>query len=230
MAAPSVLPGPPHDTAARQWFIVSRWQEVEGEARANLLRIIAIGAFYSIELTANSGHAPAWLQLGPAVDPRVHQVITAVAVAWTLLALGVHVLLREQVFPPMLKYITTAGDILLLTLILMIAYGPRSAMVVGYFLIIVLSGLRFQMRLVWCATLGTMAAYLFLLGYAKWFAPASARGEMLVPRYQQIVMLTALALTGVMLGQILRRVKTLAVDYADRLQRTTIATREVGSS
>lgn len=29
-----------------QWYIVGRWQEYEGEARANLLRIIGIAAFY----------------------------------------------------------------------------------------------------------------------------------------------------------------------------------------
>ena len=34
----------------RQWFIVGRWQEYEGEGRANLLRIAGIGAFYCIEL------------------------------------------------------------------------------------------------------------------------------------------------------------------------------------
>ena len=30
----------------RAWGIAQRWQEYEGEARANLLRICAIGAFY----------------------------------------------------------------------------------------------------------------------------------------------------------------------------------------
>ena len=207
----------PQDMAERQWFIVGRWQEVEGEARANLLRIIAIGLFYSIELAANSGYAPSWLQLGPAVNPKAHQVITAVAVAWTLLALGVHVMLREQVFPPALKYVTTSCDVVLLTTMLLVAHGPRSAMVVGYFLIIALAGLRFQLRLVWCATMCSMVAYLFLLGYAKWYAPEAARADMAVPRYQQLIFLTALAMTGVMIGQIIRRVKSLAQDYSRRV-------------
>ena len=34
----------------RQWFIVGRWQEYDGESRANLLRIAAVGAFYVLEL------------------------------------------------------------------------------------------------------------------------------------------------------------------------------------
>ena len=34
----------------RQWFIVGRWQEYDGESRANLLRMGAVGAFYIVEL------------------------------------------------------------------------------------------------------------------------------------------------------------------------------------
>lgn len=207
------------DTAERQWFIVGRWQEIEGEARANLLRVIAIGVFYSIELAANYGLPLGWLQLTPAVDPRTHQVITAIAVAWTLVALGVHVLLREQIFPAALKYVTTACDIVLLTTMLSVAHGARSAMVVGYFLIIALAALRFQLGLIWCATLSSMAAYTFLLGYAKWFAPTKMRDDMLVPRYQELIFLAALAMTGVILGQVVRRVKAMAADYAVRLEQ-----------
>jgi hypothetical protein len=210
------------DMAERQWFIVGRWQEVEGEARANLLRIIAIGVFYSIELAAHYGLALGWLQMQPAVDPRAHQVITTIAVAWTLVALGVHVMLREQIFPPGLKYATTTCDIVLLTTMLLVAHGPRSAMALGYFLIIALAGLRFQLRLVWCATLGCMAAYLFLLGYAKWFASETVQVDMAVPRYQQLIFLAALAVMGVMIGQIIRRVKSMAADYAARLERARV--------
>jgi hypothetical protein len=34
----------------RPWYIVGRWQEYQGEARANLLRLAAVAAFYVIEL------------------------------------------------------------------------------------------------------------------------------------------------------------------------------------
>ena len=34
----------------RSWFIARRWMAYEAEARANLLRIIAIGAFYLVHL------------------------------------------------------------------------------------------------------------------------------------------------------------------------------------
>jgi hypothetical protein len=51
----------------RQWFIVGRWQEYEGESRANLFRIAAVGLFYGIEL------GNYW---AGAVDRPFHQAVT----------------------------------------------------------------------------------------------------------------------------------------------------------
>jgi O-antigen ligase len=104
----------------------------------------------------------------------------------------------------------------------MVADGPRSPLVAAYSLVIAVAALRFRLRLVWFATLGSMAGYLVLLGYARWFA---GRDESLfgprdlsVPRYQQLIVLFALALLGIVLGQMIRRVRALAEDYARRLQ------------
>jgi len=58
---------------------------------------------------------------------------------------------------------------------------------------------------------------LWLLGYVKWWANP-ARG-LRIERYQQLILLLALALTGVVLGQIVRRVRRLAEDYAARAAR-----------
>ena len=38
-----------------------------------------------------------------------------------------------------------------------------------------------------------------------------------VPRYHQLIVLTALALCGIIQGQVIRRVRSLAVEYAKRL-------------
>ncbi len=118
----------PSGSAARdrQWFIVSRWQEYEGEARANLLRTIGIGAFYSIELVNHGVHIGA-LQLPQVVDDRFHQAVTALAVAWTMVSLATLVCLRRHFFPPAAKFITTACDLVLLTAVLTIADGPQPA-------------------------------------------------------------------------------------------------------
>ena len=112
----------------------------------------------------------------------------------------------------MLKFLSTGCDIVLLTGILMVAQGPRSPLVVGYFLVIALATLRFNLPLVRMATVGSMAGYLFLLGYARWFTDR----DLHVPRYHQIIVLLALGLTGIVLGQVIRRVHALAKEYAAR--------------
>ena len=204
---------PPSNTD-RQWFIVGRWQEYEGEARANLLRIIGIGAFYIVELINYYGLRLGFFEMPKVADPSFHQAVTALAVAWTVVGLGVLLCLSQRVFPAILKFLSTGSDIVLLTFILIVASGPRSPLVVGYFLVIALSALRFNLLLVRLATVGSMAGYLFLLGYTKWFADPGLR----TPRYHQLIFLLALALTGIVLGQVIRRVQGLAKEYAARIE------------
>jgi hypothetical protein len=200
--------------ADRQWFIVGRWEEFEGEGRANLLRIIGIGAFYIVELVN--------FHVYQVVDRPFHQTVTALAVAWTMVALGTLVCLRRQIFPAALKYATTAADVVLLTGILMVADGPRSPLLIGYLLVIALSALRFQLRLIWFATLAGAGGYLVLLGYAKWWANREesvfGKRELTVPQYHEFIFLLGLALTGIMLGQVIRRVKSMALEFSRRIE------------
>ena len=56
-----------------------------------------------------------------------------------------------------------------------------------------------------------MAGYVVLTGYAKWYAT-----QLRVPRYHQLITLLAMALLGIIVGQVIRRVRGIAVDYAQR--------------
>lgn len=206
-------------SAERQWYIVGRWQEYEGEGRANLLRIIAIAAFYGIELANYHGLNLGVLQIPKSgVTPEFHHAVTALAVAWTMTALGVMLCLRRHIFPAALMFVSTGCDIVLLTSILLIADGPRSPLVAGYFLIIALATLRFSLPLVRCAAVGSMLGYLTLLGHDRWFRVPPLAEELRVPRYHQLIVLIALGLTGIMLGQVIRRVHHIAQEYARRLE------------
>jgi hypothetical protein len=203
----------------RSWYITGRWQEYEGEARANLLRVIGIGAFYAIELINYHGLNIGFLELSRQADITLdfHRGVTALAVAWTMLGLAIHLCLSRQIFPAALKYVSTGIDLVLLSTILMLADGPRSPLVVGYFLVIALSGLRFNLPLVRTATVGAMLGYLAVCGYAVSHPERALR----VPRYHQLMMLVALGLAGIVLGQIIRRVRGLADDYVKRMSGTS---------
>ena len=209
----------------RQWYIVGRWQEYEGEARTNLLRIVAIGAFYGVELiNFHLLHTP------DEAFVNYHQKVTALAVAWTMVALAILLCLRRRVFPAALKYVSAGCDLVLLTALASVPHGgtdalregPFSPLVTVYFLIIALSGLRFSLGLVWFSALGSMLGYLALVGLldmreSRWFDEKHA-----VPPVVTLITLVALGLTGVVVGQVVRRVRGMADEYA----RRTSAARE----
>jgi len=214
----------------RSWYIAERWQQYEGEARANLLRIASIGAFYLIHLWnyfSSQGKLPDWgpfwgfLQLAGAgeIDRRFHVMVTLLALAWIALAAAIHLSLRARVFPGWLPTASTVVDVLFLSGVLCISSGPRSPLVVGYFLIIALAALRFSLPLVRIATVGVMVGYVGVLGCAKWPATfgLSPEIDLTVPRFHQLVVLVGLGLTGIVVGQVIRRVRRLAEDYARRL-------------
>jgi hypothetical protein len=199
-------------TGERQWFIVGRWQEYEGEARANLLRIVAVGAFYGVELLRFYGFENADVAQLP-----FHRQATSIAVAWTLVGLAVLLCLKQRIFPAALKYASTACDLVLLTALAALGAGPNSPLVFGYFLIIALAAIRFRLRLVWFATIAAMLGYLLLVGLedgktSRWFDSEHA-----VPPATQLITLLSLGLTGIVIGQVVRRVRGMASDYAERL-------------
>jgi hypothetical protein len=224
--------GVPYEAgSAQDWFIVQRWQAYHAEARANLLRIIAIGAFYAIHLWSYysaQGRLPnvGFLQIAQAaeINRQFHILVTLVAVAWAMLALGILLALQQRVFPRWLPYFSTGCDIVLLTCVISLGAAARSPFVAGYFLILVLTTLRLSLPLIWFATGGCGLAYLCVLGVAKWperFGAAKLLGEapldLRVPRYHQVIILLSILLAGVMLGQIVRRVRRLAGEFAQRV-------------
>lgn len=199
---------------AFHWFVSLRRQEYEGEARANLLRIMAIAAFYAVELVNYRGldclfiH---WPRVA-GVDWHFHLAMTMLSGAWALTGWAVLVLLRRGVFPALLKFASTACDVIYLTAILIIADGPRSPLTVAYFPLIALAGLRFDLALVRFATIASLLGYAVLLGHS-----ASLRPEMSPPPHVAVTFILALGFTGIWLGQIIRRTRDLAHDFAARL-------------
>jgi hypothetical protein len=219
MTATAATPSPASD---RSWFIVGRWQEYEGEARTNLLRIVAIGTCYGLELV--NYHL---LSTPDAAFTAYHQKVTALAVAWTMVALAVLLCLKRQIFPAVLKYISTGCDLVLLTALASIEVegsatarvGPFSPLVGVYYLIIALAALRFSLGLVWFSTLGAMLGYLALVGLAdlkesRWFDDQHA-----VPPVVTLLTLTALGMTGIVIGQVIRRMRAVAEEYAQRTRQ-----------
>ena len=200
--------------ADRSWFIVSRGHQYRAEERANLLRLIALVLFYLVEVVRHYGAPLAFLELPPAEgDDRFHWAASALTTSWVVLAAVVAWLLRKRIFPRWLPYASTAADLALLTALLALGHGPQSPLLAAYFVVLALAALRVDLPLLWFTGVGATVGYLFLLAYARFYAPE--RG-LTVPRFHELLFVLALVMTAVVLGQLVRRVRRLAAEYARR--------------
>jgi hypothetical protein len=210
------------DASDRRWFIQRRWQEFEGEGRTNLLRVLAVAGYYMVHLATYVGVAER-----SAADQAYHRHATLLAAGWVFVSLAVLVALRRHYLPAAMKYVTTGLDLLLLTALAWLGSGPQSPLVTGYFVIVASAALRFSLPLVWSSTLGAMACYLALVGKhdAMWFDAQHA-----TPVVQQLSMLLSLGLTGIVLGQVLRRVRSMVLERVGTRDSTGTARSKRGQN
>lgn len=199
-------------------YILQRWQEYDGEYRTAVLRLLGIAAFYAVELANYHGFSlgPLELERRTDVTREFHVAVTALAVAWTMAGIGVLLCLRNRLFPSWLKFASTTADLAILTAVLMLADGPRSPLIVAYFVIVAFSAVRCSLSLVRFSAIGAMACYLFLNGFARWFTER----DIGVPRYHQLIVLLALGLTGIVLGQVVRGTLRIASSMEQKQSET----------
>ena len=197
---------------ARALRVAGRLNEYRGEERANLLRVIGVAAFYVVQLLNRYGVDLGWLHVPRlAMTDQLHEAMTLITAAWLAVAMTVSLSLRNRFFPRWLKYVVTAFDFALMTLALCFADGPRSPLVVALFPLLSLSALRFDRRLVRFAGAAAVVSYVWLLGFAS-----TLRTDLVVPRYQELLMILALSLTAVVLDAVVGASRTLAEETADR--------------
>lgn len=198
----------------RDWFIVRRWQSYVAEMRVVTLRMAAIVVCYGLQLWH---HLSLLDDAGRAANAEFHKQATLLACGWLFLSLAVWVVLLRKWFPPALSYVSTAVDIALLTALIAASGGPTATQLdTFYFFIIILAGLRFDLPLVWFATLACMVGFMTSVGAVDkaWFD-----AEHTVPLISQGITLVSLGGAGIVVGQIVRRAKDLAVAYAERLDQ-----------
>jgi hypothetical protein len=202
------------------WEAARRRRLGEAEARVNLLRVVAVGVFYLVHLlhhwaaTRDIGLLQGLeLQAGGILSDRFHLAVTCIVVAWVMLAAVVHAAVRDGQVSRWLSVAATLCDVVLLTATLLLTSGAASPLLTGYFLIIIMSGLRLELRLVWDAAGASIAGYLVVLGCTRWPQGLLVENPLPeVPRYQQLMVIAALAIAGVVVGQCVRHARQLAGD------------------
>lgn len=187
-----------------------------GEVRLNLVRLAALLAFYGYHLVN------VFLSRDDPVLAGVYHVsATALVMVWSVGVVVLWLYLTRHGAPPALKYIVTAWDTLLITTLLVLAANPpganggapRSPLVILYFLVVAAAPLRLSLRLVYGATLLTLAAYGFLLAHYAFFVVGAERyyaePAWRIPRTQEVVFALGLVAVGVLGGQVVRQARRL---------------------
>jgi hypothetical protein len=204
-----------------QWADARRIEAWAGETRVNLIRLIAITAFY--------GHHLINVYLVPGhqnLRGLYHATVTTLVFGWLAAMAIIQLCLVRRWVPPALKYLSTTWDIVLITgLMAFTRDRPTSAMTVLFFLVIGSSALRLSLGLVYLATLGSIVAYLFLLGfYAFWvvgYETYYSDDHVRIPRTHEVIFVLALGTAGLLAGQAVRQARRLAEGYP-----ATVASRQ----
>jgi hypothetical protein len=205
-------PQPEVDAEDRPWADAQRIEGWAGEVRVNLIRLAALLVFYGHHLIN------VYLFRDAAITPDYNAAATALVTAWAVAVVALYFCLARRWVPPALKYVATAWDTVLITALLAIGGNPKTVLAVLYFLVIFAAALRLALPLVYAATLGTMAAYLFFLGYVRFWLelPDSER----LSRPQQVILLLALGTAGILAGQVVRQARRLVQGYAVTVEQT----------
>jgi serine/threonine-protein kinase len=139
----------------------------------------------------------------PKPDVLVHVNTSAVEICWLASTLIFHRLCRVGGRPERFRPAWIAADVAVLTAMLRILDAATSSLVVGYSLVIAASGLWNRVRLVWLTTALAMA------GYAALALDVSLRRQHLDSNHHPNILLAALAVTGFVVAQHVRRIWAL---------------------
>ncbi len=182
----------------RRWADLQRVEAWAGEARVNLVRAVALAAFY--------GHLLFRVRfLGDSASGGTYlEVVSLVVAAWAALVVGLRRMLAERFVPPWLPLAVVAVDLGLVTLLLFAGTGPRSSLVVLYLLVVASSGLRLRLDVVRFATGLAFALYLVVVAWGVGIRP-----EHRIAHADQVVFMLAVLLTGAVAGQAVRQARRL---------------------
>lgn len=151
-----------------------------------------------------------------------HWQVTALVGGWALGSATFQWLARRRAGATAAVFGWAGGDVLWFTLLLWLGDGPRSALVVGYLILMGGAALRFRPVLVWLVTALSVLSYLGLVVEAS----LSRHGEP-VSAFQAVICVFSMAIMGLILHLLLRRVRAPEQSAAGVAVTRTFSSRAV---
>lgn len=186
-------------------------EERSGERKINRIRLAAIAVFFLNELF--NFHV-----LG-VVEPRLHIRAVLLLLAWEGYAAAVwRRVNRKGVYARWMKYVSIGADSLFLTFILVLVEGNNGPLVPMYYILIILSALRYSRRAILAAA-GSSAA-----GYAAvWYYSFGNPRLVPISAYVAVLQMLIMVLMGVFAGYVVRKMRGLVLKFADNFVRREMA-------
>jgi serine/threonine-protein kinase len=131
-----------------------------------------------------------------------HLFATGLTLTWAAGAIFFQWLANRPRWSTVATFGWVALDVLMATIMMARGQGPRSALLVGYPLLIVGTALRFRISLLWFVTALCIVGYLSLVAEAAWRRPRLALGIT-----DSMVFVIALLILGFLQHQFLRRLR-----------------------
>lgn len=181
---------------------------IAGESRANLIRVLAIAIFF-LQHCVNFY----FLNADDSLTERFHTQVILLVAAWGSVAAMVYHVVRRQSLPASFSLMTLMADLVLTFLLVNVAGGPQSALVLLFPIIVFSSALRQDLSLVRIAVAGSLFAYGVLLANYAWNQTGAERyyseSSLRIARSEQLIVAASIAVSGLMAGQIVRQRRIL---------------------
>ncbi len=177
---------------------------IAGESRVNLIRILAIAVFY-LQHCINFF----FLNADGALTERFHTQVTLLVAAWGSAAALIYHVLRRRCLPSSFSLLTLLVDLVLAFLLVNVAGGPQSSLVLLLPIIVFSSALRQELSLVRIAVVGALLTYGTLLVTFVWLQTGSqkyyAEESLRISRSEQLIVAAAILVSGLLAGQVIRQ-------------------------
>lgn len=190
---------------ANKVLAIDALSSVKGELLANHFRMSMVLILYLIELANFHGFI---LSKAMSVTEDFHSKMGLMATGAILYSLGIAISIRNRFYPVYFKYVSTFIDIVIVSILLVLADGAKSPLLILLFLVIVVSSLRFNIDLVRFSTIVSIVAYIAIVLFQQ-----RTRPELAVPFYQSLITLVAFSQTGYLLILLLKQTKNLVKTF-----------------
>ncbi len=146
----------------------------------------------------------------PALDFNAHVRVTSVEMLWIFVTLVCHRLGKNPKCVERARPLWVIADLVCITAIFHLRNATASALILGYGLLIAISGLWARSKLVWMTTLISMSCY-SLLAFDAWI-----HGRSSDPNHHPDMVLAILAVMGIVVVQQVKRIWALSSFFENR--------------